>query len=72
MNQMLVDFELHLIRTPTEVCRILGMSYSSYAGYRHQDKALPDYLSLHIETLRRLPFETLHEIVRERLTNGRP
>lgn len=70
MNQTLIDLENQLLRTPGEVCRILGMSYSSYNGYRTKRESLPAYLALHIDTLRRLPDSTLHQVVRERLTHG--
>lgn len=70
MNQTLVSFEGHLLRDSTQTARILGMSYSSYIGYRSSGKELPRYLALHIDTLLRLPSDALQTVVRERLTHG--
>lgn len=67
MNQNLVDIETYLARRPSEVCQVLGVAYSSYMAYRKGGRELPDYIEMHLRTLRALPADTLNQIVRERL-----
>lgn len=67
MNPVLLEFEELLVRKPPEACRILGVPYSTYAGYRAANKELPEIVRLHIETLKKLDLATLHTLIRERL-----
>lgn len=70
MNKQLEEFERFLARKSTEACRVLCMPYSTYAGYRNQDKPLSSFVSGHIETLKRLEPGALNELVRERLSRA--
>lgn len=47
-------------------CRLLGIAYSTYMGYREGVRAIPDYVLLHIDTLLRLPPATLTDLTEER------
>lgn len=67
MNAVLLEFEDLLARKPAEVCKVLGLPYSTYAGYRASADPIPASVCLHINALRRLDAATLHELVRERV-----
>ena len=62
-NQVLIEFEQHADLGPTYVARLLGMAYSSYAQIRSGDRPLQRYTKRHIEALRLLPPDTLHELI---------
>lgn len=71
MNPALLEFEDFLARKPAEVCRVLGVAYSTYAGYRATDKPLPESVTRHIEALRLLEADVLNKLVRERLRGAK-
>jgi len=64
---LIARFEDHLVRSPSECARILGVSYSAYSNYSKNDTAIPDYMRNHIDVIFRLPLDRLHELVKERL-----
>lgn len=66
MPRVIDNFERATHLRPTRACKLLGLAYSTYMGYREGVRVIPDYVLLHIDTLLRLPPAVLAEITEER------
>ena len=65
MNTTLVEFEATVALGPTYAARLLGVSYSIYAQYRSEHRALPRYHRNHIQALLRVPRRELTKLIKE-------
>lgn len=63
----LIAFEQHLGLGPTSACRMLGISYVTYAHYRNGSRELPGYHVVHIETIKILTKPQLARRIEELL-----
>jgi hypothetical protein len=64
------QLENHLLRGPTECAAVLGIGYSTYAGYKSGTRPIPKSVALHVEVLLALPLDAMHTVVKKRLRRG--
>ncbi|TXH16413.1 MAG: hypothetical protein E6R03_05480 [Hyphomicrobiaceae bacterium] len=67
IHRALDTFERKTYLRPNKACKVIGIAYSTYMGYREMVREMPDYVILHIDTLLRLPPSVLREVVEERV-----
>lgn len=69
-NALLIEFEKHLVRKAPAAADVLAVPYSTYAQYRNNTHKLPAHLEAHIDVIRRLPLDRLHQLIKDRLADG--
>ncbi|HLU05196.1 MAG TPA: hypothetical protein VKZ91_01470 [Woeseiaceae bacterium] len=62
------ELETHLCRCGSECATILGVAMSTYAEYKAGN--IPRAARNHIDVILRLPLDRLHQLIKDRLTNG--
>jgi hypothetical protein len=65
VNKTLVEFEQLLGLEPVRACRVLGVSYVTYAHYRNNSRELPPYHRRHIRNLGYMTRRQLDAIITE-------
>lgn len=71
-NTIILDFEKHTGLGPTYACELLGVAYSTYNQTRCGSRTMQLYLRRHIEALRLLPPDSLAQLIKEHVRDGRP
>ena len=71
-NGIILELERVLILGPVDSARVLGIAYSTYAGYKSEARPLPPYVRYHAEALVRMPAALREELKSERLMNETP